>query len=388
MHPQDIIQEILQLIFWLLVSVEPDRIRLGPMYLDRKFSIDGLLTVLTLVGSVLSFIVVWWLNESQKKAVNEREYADKIRASASMICAKLDRWKELNLNFFYQIDNLIETIDRNLAEDQDFFEAKTSLYKGLVEARAEVNMKILDEEIENAYKDLYGYAPGREIFRDTINKFKYIDRRIHQVLLQLTENDIVHMERLLETGYWKYADVKNPFDQNYLGNRLRMTAGMIRFLYTDLMDRAIGPFKDTMIELIGKEDQEIFATANKKVKKILYNIHDNIYSINAPGLENRIFEILKNKSKVDNFPDLRDDYANYLALRGLDKLYSRSYPEALDYYSQATVLSPMVSGFWAGKCLSLQAQDRDSEANDPFNKAKELIPGAPNAKSFRSLLNT
>jgi hypothetical protein len=167
-----------------------------------------------------------------------------------------------------------------------------------------------------------------------------------------------------------------------------MTAGMIRFLYTDLMDRAIGPFKDTMIELIGKEDQEIFATANKKVGKILYNIHDNIYSINAPGLENRIFEILKNKSKVDNFPDLRDDYANYLALRGLDKLYSRSYPEALDYYSQATVLSPMVSGFWAGKCLSLQAQDRDSEANDPFNKAKELIPGAPNAKSFRSLLNT
>jgi hypothetical protein len=149
-----------------------------------------LITAISVFISAMVLVYTWRKDQQLRK----KEYADKIRFLAGTIIAKFERWKELSLRFFEDIQPLITETDNYLVNERDLIKTRDFLWIGLTRARIISSQRILDEKIENAYVDLYGYDPRIEaLFSKTIEGLKTLDRRSYESLLEKTQMDIIRL---------------------------------------------------------------------------------------------------------------------------------------------------------------------------------------------------
>jgi len=334
-----------------LILYEGNSLRL--IHLKEEFTIGEVLTFLSLLGSALAFIVGWLHNERQKREqeakshlekleaskkeyltrqqIYQKEYADKIRNSATEIMAKLNRWRDLNLLFMEEIQPIIEETDHILVKENKTEAAKSYLWKGIIDSRLIAHKRINEEEIEIAYKDLYGYEPEIERnFETVLQKYKYLDKRIFQMLQIITQNDIDR--------------TKEPFKRNDLGNRLGNSLGLTRFLYECLAEDITLPFRDDIIKLIKSTDETIY------IKKIRTRKLDELF-----GFEEGFF----------------------WALNGLNFCFLKDYKEALNCFNKALRWAPNRYGYLAGRSLVHQALNMTEAAQRDRDQALSLVPGSP-----------
>lgn len=126
--------------------------------LDPTLKIGDLLTSGSILISLVTFLVSW----AKDRRIRQKELADKIRAAAAHTLAKLERWEEPSISIADEAQPIFvetsELIDPD--EEDSIILARDYLWKELSRLRAEKLRRVLGEEVEIAYIDLYAYMPG------------------------------------------------------------------------------------------------------------------------------------------------------------------------------------------------------------------------------------
>lgn len=181
------------------------------------------------------------------RQLRRKEYADKVRHAASLVIAKLERWRELALRFSEDIQPLITDTDVKIIQEGDFVATRDFFWRGLVAARSVSSQRIVDEEIEMAYVDLYGYDPRiHDLFLSAVSQLKDLDEEYYAATLEMTQHAIL-----------KLAESKEPVHSAQLGNQLRGIYGLLARQSKVKMDSVIVPFRNEVIKLISVTDREI-----------------------------------------------------------------------------------------------------------------------------------
>lgn len=205
--------------------------------------IATIIATVPIIVSVVALLISW----NKDRQLKKKEYADRIRNAAGDVAAKLERRKELFLSFFDGIQPLITDTDIKLAKTQNVIATRDFLWRELVSAQAKYLERISDEQIEVAYKDLYGYDPRiQELYVRAIVGLKRIDRVVSTRLLYGTQGIVLNL-----------SESKKPYLSAQLGNALRISCSSIALEAENLIDGIITPFRNQIIGLIGAKDSEI-----------------------------------------------------------------------------------------------------------------------------------
>jgi hypothetical protein len=180
----------------------------------------------------------------------------------------MERWKERSHSFYNDLLPLFADTAASVMEHRDRNAAHSLMYRGIVVAHAASTSRIIDEQIEIAYADLYGYDPGiRDLFATAILRLKQIDcatlDRLYGGALQDLE-DFLYNQKPPEIN-------KDPRDLN---NNLRVTCLSFDKELQERMEDVIGPVRDSVSDFIRLSDEEIISGKGNipSPKKVLGNI--------------------------------------------------------------------------------------------------------------------
>jgi hypothetical protein len=194
---------------------------------------------------VSAFVFIYTIIENRR--FKRQEYAERIRKAGGTIISKLDRYQELTLRFFQDIQPLITEMDIQLVKEKDIVRTRDALWIGLTEARAKASQRIIDEQIEMAYVDLYGYDYRvKELFTNAIRELNTIDAIVHKEFLVLTQENVLRMENRTD-------NIKS----GELGNLLHRTCEIVSSDCINRMNEVLSYFKKEMNKLIEAPDKDI-----------------------------------------------------------------------------------------------------------------------------------
>lgn len=212
--------------------------------LIKEIEIADILTFLTIIVSIVALLKVW-LKEIR---IRKKEKADKIRTAAAKTVAKLERWKELSLWFYKDIQPLFVETSEMLKVKYDVDEARDFLWKKLHIARKDTTQRILDEEIEIAYVELYGYYPEiYDKFTNLIKKLKDLEETTFWSFLDMTQDDFKELK----------SHPEHDYDPVTLGNDLRVSCDKKLESFQNKIETEIEQINNILYNLILKSDEDI-----------------------------------------------------------------------------------------------------------------------------------
>lgn len=216
---------------------------MDPLNLGQGTSFGDVVAFASIIISVGTLL----LSVSRDRSLKRKEYADKVRNAAAMVAVKLDRWVLLALSYFDAIQPVLVEVDAAVVKDRNVLAARDQLWQGLVIAHKEAWQRILDEQVEIAYVDLYGYDPHvQQLFTAATDSLKALDSAVYSKTLQLTQGDVLD---LLES--------EQSIVSAQLGNELRKTCSYLSEEYEHMMTSIVTPFRDEMLKLIRGSDGRI-----------------------------------------------------------------------------------------------------------------------------------
>jgi hypothetical protein len=212
---------------------------------DPQLTVGDLITAIAVLVSAVGILV-----ELRKdRDLRRKELADKVRRSAGLIVAKLDRWRQLSQHFFNQAHTLITDTDVLLVREQNIINARDFLWKELFALKADADKRKMDEQIEASYADLYGYDPRiHDLFAGVTERLRKIDALIFQEFVQQSQDNVLDLE-----------EARKPFVTAILGNMLRRTAASFAAESDALTEEVLGPFRGEMVRLVNASDADIAA---------------------------------------------------------------------------------------------------------------------------------
>jgi len=289
------------------------------LVLNPEFKISDILTAFSIFAGIVVTLYVG------SGIIQQREYADRIRRSATEVIIKLERWKELNLHFFKELQKEIEerTAGVYLGEEKKD-EIRDIIWTRSSDLRADILEKVIDEQIHHAYKDLYLYDPNIEKFFDNvISQLSYIELKIYQNLLNNLQNDI-----------W---EINETNDEQALKNRMTLTANLMAYAYEDLINESLKPIRHELNKVIQAPDRTLF---KKKTSFKNCIIVPEIQRLTIQGLEH----------------SLVGEYANA----------DQKYDEALK------LVDFKLPGLWGLRYMS-QRDGNNEDAENSFKRFMDLI---------------
>jgi hypothetical protein len=229
------------------VSAQSPRPTAAGVNFTKEITTGDLLTALTILISLIGAFLGLLIASYKDRQLRRKEYADKIRRAAGTIIAKLERWKELSLRFYEDIQPLMMDADIELMKKQDVVGTRDYLWRHLVELRATASQRIVDEEIEIAYADLYGYDSRiHTLYVDSVRRLKKVDADIFGRVLERTQSDVLRLE-----------EQPKPFRSAKLGNALRITCTELSAKLEAQLDELVDEFRNQMVKLIEADDKLI-----------------------------------------------------------------------------------------------------------------------------------
>lgn len=230
---------------FLLLQISPcqPNIPLGPFYLCKEIKAGDLLTPITVLITVLTF--AWTI----RKDLNSRRAmeADRIRGAASKALGKLDRWKELALWYYRDIQpSFVETSDL-LLKEFDVEKARDHLWTVLSSARIKSGECLLGESLETAYVELSSYYPQvYDALSKAVFSMKSVEDSASAQMLQIGQ-DAVLAYRTRQKGY------APPM----LGNDLRTCAGLASAFLETSLDTISAGVRAFLIDVIKQADDAL-----------------------------------------------------------------------------------------------------------------------------------
>lgn len=227
--------------------ISPDTVaataRAGRVTLDWSLSVGNLLTALTIAVSAATLAYT----RRKDRLLREREYADRIRHAAGLTIARLERWQRIVISIFDEIQPAFVDVDRWAVAGKDLELISDYLWKELSKARAQAAQRIMEEEIELSYLDLYSYDRGvHERFNHVIREQQQVRQRVFGELLTRTQ-------RLL----LRYRGI--PLQRTFIGNQMREEAAGLRQEFADETRAILDRFIEEMRPLVTAKDADLYA---------------------------------------------------------------------------------------------------------------------------------
>ena len=205
--------------------------------------IGDFITAAAVLVSMIAILVAW----SHDRWLRRREYADRIRQAAGLVLAKIERWREISLLFYEDIQPSITRTDKVLVEKQDITAARDFFWCEIMEQRVRYRQRICSEEIEIAYKDLYGYDPEiQALYKRTLASLYESDEEVFTQLLEETQDNIMKMIN----GHGEIVSAQ-------IGNSLRMTTAKVKDNLATKTQQILEPFRMSLTDLVRRPDKEI-----------------------------------------------------------------------------------------------------------------------------------
>ena len=225
-------------------NIQPvSSIKIGPFFLDRTVKAADFLTPITVFISMLTFV---WTLRKDIEARRSTE-ATKIRESAAAALGKLERWKELALWYYQEIQpSFIETSE-SLAQHFDVAAARDSLWKALQAFRVKTKERLLSESLETTYTELSSYYPDiYDAFSRLVVTMREIEEMASTELLERSQSVVL-----------TFAERQQGYTPPMLGNALRQLCGAVTMYLSDQLDSARKPVRDLLVELIKLDDEPL-----------------------------------------------------------------------------------------------------------------------------------
>lgn len=240
-------------------------------FIDKQIKIGDLLTSITLLISMISILYTL----RKERILHQREQADRVRKAAAQTIAKLDRWSELSLSLFQDIDAIFVKASNELKEnDFDRQSARDFLWVKLNLTRDNMIDKKLNENIETAYVDLCIYDPlVRAFFQGIFTRLKDEEEIMFNSLLEGIQ---VEIDRL--------NIVQDRYQTSSFLTPLKIYTDKIYEIYIYKISNIMSPINEDMLNIISRSDNEIFSVKRPFFQKSLMDLSpldSEIYKINA-----------------------------------------------------------------------------------------------------------
>ncbi len=204
------------------------------------------ITILSILASLLTFYLGW----RKERRFARRQQADQIRLAAASLIAKLERWREITLSLFDEVQaGLVEASElaaRN-PSNLDFMAARDFLWKEICRCRAAVRRQIIVENIQTSHADLIAYCPGSRLqFLEVYAILNTAEEANFQRFLDETQSVVL--------GYRKSAA---PYHSAQLGNDLRDCATRTRERFIMALTPVLGEAIATLNIMIHRKDEDL-----------------------------------------------------------------------------------------------------------------------------------
>jgi hypothetical protein len=222
----------------------------------QKFRLEEKKLVWIIVGGAVAMVSVLIgglglaTSLHKDRRLRHQEYANQIRKSAGTTIAKLERWNAVSDSLFFQIQADITDADIMFLKSSDAVGTRDQLWRRLLDKLTARSQALLDEGIELAYIDLYGYDPSiRDLFRETVRRLRLVNDEVDDLILQSTQADVLSFRGMNP----------NAVHSALLGNKLRATTQGLSAYSKEATDAIVAPFQQELARLIDASDSEIFS---------------------------------------------------------------------------------------------------------------------------------
>ncbi|HOO52640.1 MAG TPA: hypothetical protein PLM24_02515 [Methanothrix sp.] len=220
--------------------------------IEKTVKVGDILTSLTIFVSLIFFII----SMNKDRNLRRKQQADNVRNAAAKTISKLDRWKEASISMFHYMDIVFAKASEMLKKNYDTEAVKDFLSMQLLVIKNKTSEKMLKEDIETAYDELYGYDPSvRPFFEIVLTKLKKEEQVMFKGLLANTQSDIASF----------YYKNENEYLTSNLRSQLNNRVKMARKDYEKSINEILRPISHDLLELISEKDKDILA----KKKNIL-----------------------------------------------------------------------------------------------------------------------
>ncbi|HPS91592.1 MAG TPA: hypothetical protein PKV33_05510 [Methanothrix sp.] len=375
--------------------------------IDQAISFGDLFTPITIIISLATISYGWFRDQQQRK----KEYADRIRSAAGTILAIIARRNSLNERFFENIQPIILDSISLIIKNGDNEQSREYIWKEIVKEGMNTTQRRLEEPLEEAFKDLYGYdSQLQKAFADSIHEMTRIEGYIYMVTLRLFQIQVnslfmrqvpcekrlerAHLAKMLDWNRIPGEDTEKLIE--FLRNRLgieRIERQSIKKTEDEMTINASGDNKIISLEINERKTEVILKINGEKHIVLLAKIAGkelNLYGIKseyAPTSKEMLVSDLKKAASMlsyeqdylinsiissfgkplmnliisedDDISKMRIDLSVqplskswYISLDGLKLCTQGRFIEAIKFYDQALDTDSSIAGLWAGKSLA------------------------------------
>jgi hypothetical protein len=158
------------------------------MQASAEPALKDYITAVSVLVSVAGLIYTW----TKDRLFRRQEYADRIRTAAATTMAKLERWQEIAIQYFEDLEPATVNAALDVADGTDPLRVGKQLWRDSVSARATWAERVMKEEIELAYVHLYAHdLDVQERFADVIRRLDEIGKRIYRRCLVQTQDRVL-----------------------------------------------------------------------------------------------------------------------------------------------------------------------------------------------------
>lgn len=182
--------------------------------------------------------------------MRQRQQADIVRKAAATLMAKLDRWCGLSLLLLNCIDPHFVSASEALPEtDFNLQVIRDNLWKELNNNRIVIQEKVMGEDIETSYVDLYAYDPEARCY------FELVLTRLRD------EEDIMFNSLLkrIQDSLFDFEYSKEKYHTSQLRNRLKIISDEICMIYAQRLNIILKVVSEDLLQIISQSDKGIFS---------------------------------------------------------------------------------------------------------------------------------
>jgi hypothetical protein len=216
--------------------------------LEKSVSVGDLLTITSILGALLA----WGFSWEHDRVTRQKAEADKVRAAAAETLVKLDRWEDLSVSVFSDVEasyiDTKESLRRVPGKAADVDRARHQLWKSILQSEVKVQQKILDDHIEAGYVGLYTYVPDA--------------RRDFDQLSMLLNNGQFHMYSvlLMKTQSMILATANDPhFNADEFYDQLQIRGTFLKNDYWKCIDDTLQPIRKALTDFTLMTDGQLLS---------------------------------------------------------------------------------------------------------------------------------
>lgn len=210
---------------------------------EPLFSWNVSVANLVAAAAVVASLLAIWATRRRDVHLREVEYADRVKTAAASTLARLERAREISLHFFDVFSrSFVAASEAMKGGTKNPDQVKNFIWKKAEGAAAARSERLLDEEIELAYVDLYGY-----------------DRTIHGLFAEARALQEQSWKRVVaDVKMWTQDDVLTAEPgEDGLREALRVSVKVLREELRRDFDDIVHPLRERLEEWIGASERQI-----------------------------------------------------------------------------------------------------------------------------------